>query len=341
VHGARLAVVRGADHRGIGRWAVRGDAGRARDVSVRRRDVGRHDRLYGDAILTTSGNTAQAVSFVVDKVMLDVLGVTGWLQAVDWINRVPLVAGDPVTEQWAHLLACRYNGCCAASARCDERAAGYRDHAIELQGELGAAFWRTSDRCQALPAGGVIEPRSACYLAGGDPRAWHREPGGYGDAREVASTGAAGAPASFARWTIHTGRARRCRVEVFAGGGAAAATYQVVHGGQVDAITIDQSGPDGFIGLGDFDFTGDGDEHVELGTATGVAGDKLVFDAVRVTPLDGEAGAGGGGCSTGGGTSGVTTLGVLCVLGALDAVMAAGRRRRVRRVSDAGGMLSG
>ena len=35
---------------------------------------------YGDAILTTSGNTAQAVSFVVDQVTRDVPGVTGWLE---------------------------------------------------------------------------------------------------------------------------------------------------------------------------------------------------------------------------------------------------------------------
>jgi hypothetical protein len=53
--------------------------------------------LYGDAILTVSGNTAQAVSFVVDQVTLDVPGVTGWLAAVDWMNHVPLVAGFEFT----------------------------------------------------------------------------------------------------------------------------------------------------------------------------------------------------------------------------------------------------
>jgi hypothetical protein len=244
---------------------------------------------YGDAILTVSGNTAQAVSFVVDKVVQDVPGVTSWLPAVDWMNHVSLLAGDPVTEQWSRLIACRYNGCCAASARCTERADGYRDHVIELYQELGAAFWRTSDRCQALPADGVIEPRSACYLAGGNPRAWHREPGGYGDARESTPTSAAGAPVSFAQWILRPGGAGRFRVEVYAGGGAAMATYQIVHGGQAEAIMIDQGGASGFIALGDFDFTGDGDEHVQLGSATGVSGEKLVFDAVRVTRLDGPA----------------------------------------------------
>jgi len=101
---------------------------------------------YGDAILTVSGNTAQAVSFVIDKVMLDIPGAASWQDAVDWLNRVPLVAGDPITEQWSHLIACRYNGCCTTSALCTERADGYRDHAIEVYRELGAAFWQTSDR---------------------------------------------------------------------------------------------------------------------------------------------------------------------------------------------------
>ena len=238
---------------------------------------------YGDAILTVSGNTAQAVSFVVDKVTLDVAGVTGWVAAVDWMNGVPLVAGDPVTEQWARLLACRYNGCCAASALCDQRAAGYRDHAIQLVDELGAAFWRTADRCRALPDGGVIAPRGDCYLAGGDPRAWNREPAGAGGTREWALTTAAGAPASLARWIIHAS-AGRYHVEVSAAGGAALATYQVVHGGRAEAIAIDQAAASGFVALGDFDFTGDGDEHVELDSTTGAPGQKLVFDAVRVTP---------------------------------------------------------
>jgi hypothetical protein len=238
---------------------------------------------YGDAILTVSGNTAQAVSFVVDQVAREVPGVTGWLAAVDWMNHVPLVAGDPVTEQWAQLLACRYNGCCAATALCAQRAAGYRDHAIELVGELGAAFWQTADHCRGLPDGGVIALRGDCYVAGGDPRGWHREPGGFGGTREWALTSAAGAPASLAQWIIHAG-AGRYRVEVFAAGGAAVAMYQVVHGGQAEVIAVDQAMASGFVALGDFDFTGQGDEHVELDGITGEPGQKLVFDAVRVTP---------------------------------------------------------
>jgi len=96
---------------------------------------------YGATILTIEGNTAQAVSFVIDKVMLDVPEATTRSAAIAWINAVPVVAGDPTLAQWAQLLACRYNGCCAATALCGERANGYRDHALALVAEQGAAFW--------------------------------------------------------------------------------------------------------------------------------------------------------------------------------------------------------
>src|SRR4051794_20372224 len=111
---------------------------------------------YTDAILTVEGNTAQAVAFVVDKAIQDIDGVTDWTSAVAWMDAVPLTAGDPVTEQWAHLLACRYNGCCSTSALCTSRANGYRDNAIDVFTSEGADFWRTSDRCAGVPDDGVI-----------------------------------------------------------------------------------------------------------------------------------------------------------------------------------------
>ncbi|HEU4729992.1 MAG TPA: hypothetical protein VFT22_18975 [Kofleriaceae bacterium] len=294
---------------------------------------------YGDAILTEAGNTAQAVSFVLDQVMLDVPDRASWIAAADWMNQIPLVAGEPVTEQWARLVACRYNGCCASSELCAGRAAGYRDHAIELVDELGAEFWRTSDRCAALPGNGVIDQRTACYLAGGDPRVWNREPGGYGGTREWALTragGQAGAPASFARWIVRTGRAGRYRIEVFADGGEAVGTYEVVHAGQRDTVSLDQAAARGFAVLGEFELAGEGDEHIELATAADAAGGKLVFDAVRVTALDGAA-AGDGGCAAGrAGGGGAGLIGLV----ALASAWAAASRPR-RRLSDTRGKMRG
>jgi hypothetical protein len=245
---------------------------------------------YGDAILTVEGNTAQAVSFAIDQVVRDIPGATGWIAAADWINGVPLAAGDPVMAQWAQLLACRYNGCCAASALCAPRAGGYRDHALEVYRELGEAFWRTSDRCAALPADGVIDQRTACYLAGGDPRSWHGEAAGHGGSRDWAPTGGP----SFARWILRLPAAGRYRIEVYAAGGEAMASYRVAHAGPngtangttIDAIAVDQAAATGFVALGDFEFAAGGDEYVELAAAggPGAPGQKLVFDAIRVVP---------------------------------------------------------
>ena len=153
---------------------------------------------YGDDVLTVEGNTALAVNFVVDKAILDIAGVSDWRSATAWMNTVPLVAGDPVMEQWAHLLACRYNGCCSTSATCTTRANGYRDNAIALYGELGADFWRTADRCASIPTDGVIDQRTECYVAGGDPHYFRRAAGGYGGSLEWTMGTTATAPANFA-----------------------------------------------------------------------------------------------------------------------------------------------
>ncbi len=271
--------------------------------------------MYGDQILTVEGNTAQAVSFVVDKTKLDIPGVTDWLSAVAWMDGVPLVAGDPTMEQWAQLLACRYNGCCTTSATCTSRANGYRDNAITLYNDMGADFWRTSDRCGVLADPGTIEERSDCYLAAGDPRFWHSDPAGY----DYTMTQAGSAPANFALWLVHTGRASRYDVEVHIDGGNAKATYEVAHAGAVDLVPIDQSTVSGWISLGDFDFAGTTDEHILLADNTGTKGDKLVFDTARITPLDGIWADGskhgsGGGCATsdgGGGFAIVLAWGML------------------------------
>lgn len=46
-----------------------------------------------------------------------------------------------------------------------------------------------------------------------------------------------------------------------------------------------------FVLRGDFDFAGEGDKHVRVGSTTGTVGQKLVFDALRVTPLSGRRSA--------------------------------------------------
>ena len=262
--------------------------------------------LYTPSIVTVEGNTAQAVAFVVDKVKLDIAGIDDWLSAVAWLDSIPLVAGDPLTEEYSHLIACRYNGCCSGSSLCESRADGYRDNAIAIHAEFGAEFWATTDRC-ALGEDGMIDQRSGCYLAAGEPRFWRRAAGGFGDDHETTMTTAAAAPSNFARWLLSPGRATAYAIEVHvpAGIGDATATYRVVHDGATTDIVIDQVTADGFVALGDFDLVADGSEYVELADNTGTTGQTLVFDAIRVTALDGGGPGGddldGGCCGTGGG----------------------------------------
>jgi hypothetical protein len=245
---------------------------------------------YGPDVLTIEGNTALAVNFTVQKVITDIAGVTDWRSATAWMTQVPLVAGDPVMEQWSHLLACRYNGCCSTSTTCTTRANGYRDNAIDVYTEMGADFWRTSDRCAHVPADGVIDQRTECYVAGGDPHYFRHETGGYGGSLEWTMGTTASAPANFAQWFIHG--AGHYHLEVYLDGGTfgttKAAPYVISHGGAMDTVVIDQTSATGFVALGDFLFTGDGTEYVLLGDNTGDATSKLLFDALRATPLDGQ-----------------------------------------------------
>jgi MYXO-CTERM domain-containing protein len=284
---------------------------------------------YGPRILTVEGNSAQAVWFVTDKVETDIAGASDWLAAMAWMNQIKLDAADPVMNQWAGLLACRYNGCCSASAACTTRANGYRDNAIAAYGEMGAAFWDESQRCAQLPADGVIDERSNCYVAGGDPRFWRHETVGVGGTLDWTQTTNAAAPANFAEWIVKTGRSGKFHVDVALDGGtfgtSKQAAYQIAHAGVVDTVVVDQTSASGYVSLGDFAFAGSGDEHVLLGDDTGEQGTKLLFDAIRVQSLDAPGDAGGcGGCATGGGAGAGS---------ALVALVTIFRRRKTRRKS--------
>jgi hypothetical protein len=282
---------------------------------------------YGDSILTIEGNTAQAVNFVEVRAIQD-KHATDWLSAMAWMNTVEMKTGTATLEEWADFIVCRYNGCCTTSATCSSRRAGYRDNALKAFDEMGAEFWDTSGRCAALPADGVIDQRSECYTAGGDPRFWRKEAGGYADGREWTGTTSAATAANFAIWTIKV-PAGRYPVDVYLDGGevgtSTSATYRIVHGGITDMITVDQTALSGWVNLGDFDFAGSGDEYVFLGDNTGEAGamDRhIMFDAIRVPIDDTETGDTGGCCGTGRNTGPTSLLGL-----GLSAFMLRRRRR--------------
>ena len=270
---------------------------------------------YGDSILTVEGNTAQAVAFVVERAIQDIDGVTDWTSAAAWMNSIPMNAAEPKARAWGTFIACRYNGCCSGSALCVERANKYRDNAIALYNEMSAEFFDTASRCNAIPEDGIIDQRSACYLAGGEPRYWRREAEGYADSREWTGSTSTNAPANFARWHVRGAGSFRLNVHV-TGGEATTAKYRVVHAGTTDTVTVDQAAANGFVDLGVFDFSGDGSEYVELGDNTGTPDQRVVFDALAITSPDGgppSEGDVGGGCSTGGGAGLLLGLAVLLV----------------------------
>lgn len=266
---------------------------------------------YGDSILTVEGNTAQAVAFVIGRAIGTIDGVTDWESATTWLDSIPMDASQQLAKDWGAFLACRYNGCCSSSTTCVTRGNAYRDHAIELTSEFGAAFWKTDDRCAALPADGIIDQRSACYEAAGEPRYWRREAEGHLDTHEWTGTTTATKKANYGRWLVRS--AGTFTVSAYVSGATATkASYTIVHGGTTDTVTIDQSTASGWVDLGMFAFTGEQD-YVELGDNTGVADQELVFDAIRfagdaVDPPptgDDDDPTGAGGCSTGGGAGGL------------------------------------
>jgi MYXO-CTERM domain-containing protein len=264
---------------------------------------------------------------------MDIAQAQDWMSAVAWLNTIPMDASAAQMDDWADFIVCRYNGCCTTSTTCTTRRAGYRDNAIDAFDEMGASFWDESQRCTAIPDDGIIDQRSNCYVAGGDPRYWRRVDSGYADTSEWTGTTAAAAPANFGRWLVKATRATRYSVEVYLDGGtngtSQTAQYKIVHAGTTETITVDQTSASGFVSLGEFDFAATGDEYIELGDNTGEPGSmdkQVMMDAVRVLPLDGmppDDGGGGGCCET----TGNGGRGNLLALGLVALVL---RRRRRR-----------
>ncbi len=92
----------------------------------------------GRGILTLDGNIDHAVDFVVNIVNQEVAGVDNRAEALAWMNGITIASGNARLNQWAAILACRYNGACGSA-----RQAGlYRDATLRVYSEVGAAFWR-------------------------------------------------------------------------------------------------------------------------------------------------------------------------------------------------------
>ncbi|MDP2341594.1 MAG: CHAP domain-containing protein [Deltaproteobacteria bacterium] len=147
--------------------------------------------------------------------------------------------------------------------------------------------------CGKLGAvGGTIDDDNDCFDVGGTPAWLHASTDqGYGSDLVWTHASAAAEADNSVTWRLDMARAGTYRLDVFIDADVAEATqasYRVRHAGVVDTIAMDQSARGGWRTLGDFRFATGAEQRVYLGDNTGERGAlerKLVFDALRVTPV--------------------------------------------------------
>jgi len=206
--------------------------------------------------------------------------------------------------------------------------------------------------CASLPAtGGTIDDSDPCFVGGGPSIGMrHVTDAGEGGGLTWTHTTAEAAEQNFGQWNLGFDAAGRYHVEVYTAAAYAQsklADYVVHASGADTSVTLDQTAADGWQPLGDFDFAAGSDQFIHLADNTGepeADNVQLVFDAVRVTPLD-YAGSGSdpgtgsdvggdtdpgtkhsGGCSAGGGGDAGASWAVLMIVSC-----AACRRRSASR----------
>ncbi|HTR49769.1 MAG TPA: GH25 family lysozyme [Kofleriaceae bacterium] len=141
--------------------------------------------------------------------------------------------------------------------------------------------------------GAVIDNGDACYEDGGPP-AYLRDvtTAGYGGSLAWTHATDAATESNFAQWNLDFAAAGPYLVEAYTDH-AYATSHQAayaVHAASGDTIaTIDQAAADGWQTVGTFQFGAGGDQWIHLSDNTGEpasANAQLVFDAIRLTPLD-------------------------------------------------------
>jgi hypothetical protein len=231
------------------------------------------------------------------------------------MNSIPVVAGDPLFEEWIYFVSWRYNGCKGCSAQEGK----YRDGTLLLLEEMGAEFWQVNleDPCPLIPgAGATIEEDGDCYRASGPAEYWRDESAGHGGALQWTKTTDSEEASNYGTWRLRFEEAGEYELAVFTDantfGTSTQAAYVVSHAAGDDTVVVDQSAAEGWLVLGSFTFeTADGYQ-VRLGDNTGEewaeepGGKRIMFDALRVAAVAGGSNTGlseptaeesGGGCS--------------------------------------------
>jgi hypothetical protein len=146
--------------------------------------------------------------------------------------------------------------------------------------------------CAKIPAAGRdLDEDDGCTTLGGDTR-WWRAVEGAGADGDLAWTGTTtnAAPANFARWTLDVEAAGTYELSVYIDAATASATgarYTVTSATGTTAVMLNQAAvtTSGFVSLGRFSLAPGRPSSVRVDDNTGVRGEQLVVDALRVRPV--------------------------------------------------------
>ena len=151
--------------------------------------------------------------------------------------------------------------------------------------------------CEALDVeGGVIDDGDNCFTPGG-PTQYLRSIDDAGNGGDLIWTGvtANDAAANFGVWWVKVSEPGRYKLEVYINRDYASSTqakYSIRHNGRTDIATLDLTTAGQFRSLGEFEFSDGNAQRVRLDDNTGErssSGRKIMFDALRVTRMDGQS----------------------------------------------------
>jgi MYXO-CTERM domain-containing protein len=149
--------------------------------------------------------------------------------------------------------------------------------------------------CEPIPmAGRVVDESELCFSRGGDPTYWNAEGAGWESSLVWTHTTDAADADNHGIWALAFDEAGEYRLEVYTDAGfaqAQQASYTITHDGSTEAVILDQSEADGWRELGSFRFGAGGGQQVRLDDNTGepfTLRRQIVFDAIRLTRLDGS-----------------------------------------------------
>lgn len=155
------------------------------------------------------------------------------------------------------------------------------------------------------PDGGTVDEVDACFERFGPEEFWRPEAAGQGGSLIWTNATDFDAPSNYALWRLYFEESGLYEVEVHIEqpyGETMQATYQVAHaGGQTD-VPVSQAAQSGWVSLGEHQFSAAADHWVRLDDDTGESTDlerSIVYDALRVTRLDGGSDDTSGGADTG------------------------------------------